>query len=178
MGRIVKGILSFAMTLTMVSGTLPGKPFVMTARADSPASEKTITGLGTGAITNPGQPANETDAWSGSYVYYGKYDGMNPTKYRVLDKASDKFGVTGGSLFLDCDSTLYYAKFDEDGAANEGASKPNEWAYSDVKAGLNGESFLTKEGNFTPAEKSAIAESTVSAHARSRTGGKLDSGRF
>ena len=37
---------------------------------------------------------------SGSYVYYGKYDGENPTKYRVLDKASDKFGVTGGSLFL------------------------------------------------------------------------------
>ena len=60
-GGIVKGILSFAMALAMVSGTLPGTPFVMTARAESAASEKTITGLGTGAITNPVQPANTTD---------------------------------------------------------------------------------------------------------------------
>ncbi|MBO6299364.1 MAG: hypothetical protein J6N53_11025, partial [Lachnospiraceae bacterium] len=164
-GGIVKSVLSFAMTLAMVSGTLPGTPFVMTARAESAASEKTITGLGTGTITNPDEPANDTDAWSGSYVYYGRYDGTNPTKYRVLDKASDKFGVTGGSLFLDCDSTLYYAKFDNDGSANEGASKPNEWAYSDVKAGLNGESFFTKTGNFTLAEKDAIAGSTVATHA-------------
>ena len=120
-------------------------PFVMTARAESAASEKTITGLGTGTITNPVQPANTTDAWSGSYVYYGKFDDTNPTRYRVLDKASDKFGVTGGSLFLDCDSTLYDAAFDNDGNANTGAgaTKANEWAYSDVKVGLNGESFLT-----------------------------------
>ena len=57
-GRIVKGILSFALALAMVSGTLPGMPFVMTARAESAASEKTITGLGTGAITNPVQPTD------------------------------------------------------------------------------------------------------------------------
>ena len=154
-GGIVKGILSFAMTLTMVSGMIPETPFVMTVRADSTAAEKTVTGLGTGTITNPVQPANTTDAWSGSYVYYGKYGGTNPTKYRVLDKASDKFGVTGGSLFLDCDSTLYKAAFDNDGSANNGASKPNEWAYSDVKAGLNGVSFLTKSGNFTEVEKAS-----------------------
>lgn len=163
-GGIVKGILSFAMTPTMVSGMIPGTSFVMTARVESAASEKTITGLGTGAITNPVQPANTTDGWKGSYVYYGKYDG-NTTKYRVLDKASTDFGVEGGSLFLDCDSTLYDAMFDNDGSANEGALKPNEWAYSDVKSGLNGDSFLTKDGNFTDAEKCAIAESTVSAHA-------------
>ncbi len=46
---------------------------------------------------------------------------MNPTRYRVLDKASTDFGVEGGSLFLDCDSTLYNAKFDNDGSANEDA---------------------------------------------------------
>ena len=163
-GRIVKGILSFALALAMVSGTLPGRPFVMTARAESAASEKTITGLGTGAITNPVQPANTTDGWKGSYVYYGKYDGTNPTRYRVLDMASDKFGVTGGSLFLDCDSTLYKAAFDNDGIANNGESKPNEWAYSDVKAGLNGGSFLTKTGNFTDVERNAIAGITVKTH--------------
>ncbi len=56
--------------------------------------------LGTGTITNPNAPSGTESAWSGSYVYYGKFDGTHPTKYRVLDSASNNFGVTGGSLFL------------------------------------------------------------------------------
>ena len=109
-----------------------------------------ITGLGTGAITNPTAPSKTTDAWTGNYVYYGKYDGTNPTKYRVLDKASNDFGVTGKSLLLDCDSMLYESSF----------GSTNVWANSDVKAGLNGISFLDKAGNFTDVEKGAIAESS------------------
>ncbi len=126
-------------------------------------ADKTITGLGTGAIGNPTVPANENSAWRGSFVYYGKYDGTNPTKYRVLDKASTDFGVSGGSLLLNSNSTLYNAKFDEDGSANSPATKADEWAYSDVKRGLNGGSFLAKEGNLTAAESAAIAESTKAA---------------
>lgn len=121
-----------------------------------------ITGLGTGAIKDPTPPSATTDPWKGNYVYYGKY-GDTPTKYRVLDKASSDFGVTGNSLLLDCDNVLYNAKFDEDGEPNSGAHKANEWAYSDVKNGLNGNSFLTKAGNFTSVERSAIAESTKAA---------------
>nr|MCR5487905.1 DUF6273 domain-containing protein [Lachnospiraceae bacterium] len=160
----LKAMAAVFLSFAMVLGTTQLPQFTKVARAEGTA-EKTITGLGTGAITNPNAPADANSSWSGSYVYYGKYNGSNPTKYRVLDKASDKFGVEGRSLFLDCDRTLYNAKFDEDGAANAGASKPNEWAYSDVKKGLNGDSFLTKSNNFTAAESSAIADSRVGTHA-------------
>ena len=122
-----------------------------------------VIGLGLGTISNPKAPETDNSPWSGSFVYYGIYNGI-PTKFRVLDKASDKFGVVGGSLFLDCDSTLYGAKFDKDAAPNQGATTANAWAYSDIKADLNGDSFLTKSGNFTEVEKSAIAESTVESH--------------
>lgn len=113
-----------------------------------------ITSLGTGAMAPPSVPAIDKP-WTGSYVYYGKYDGTNPTKYRVLDKASSDFGVTGGSLLLDCDSVLYDAKFDEN---------TKIWADSDVKEGLNGTAFLTKEGNFTDVEKGAIVNSNAETH--------------
>ena len=72
------------------------------------ADEKTITGLGTGAITDPVEPANATDAWSGSYVVYGKgvyhsggFSYYEHIKYRVLDIDSNDFGVDGGSILLD-----------------------------------------------------------------------------
>ena len=83
--------------------------------------EKTVTGLGTEPITDPkeyegvwtgeegGQP------WSGSYVYYGKYD-STPVKYRVLDKDSTEYGVDGGSMLLDCDSVLEKKRFDDNSA--------------------------------------------------------------
>ena len=115
--------------------------------------------LGTGTITNTNAPSGTESAWSGSYMYYGKFDGTHPTKYRVLDSASNNFGVTGGSLFLDCDSILYRAQFKSEGAA----ALTHDWATSDVKAGINGASFLEKDGNFTKAESAAIAGSTSTA---------------
>ncbi|MBP5605131.1 MAG: hypothetical protein J6X60_06270, partial [Ruminiclostridium sp.] len=51
----------------------------------SAVGDKTITGLGTGAIANPTSGAG---GWS--YVYYGTY-GDNSVKYRVLDKAATQF---------------------------------------------------------------------------------------
>ena len=113
------------------------------------AADKSITGLGTGSIRNPVN--GNTDgltAWTGSYVYYGKYDGK-PVKYRVLDKASMDFG--GNTMLLDCDNTLYTSVFEESGRGS--------WERSSIKSGLNAEQFLTKEGVFTSAEKAAIAES-------------------
>ena len=109
--------------------------------------------LGTRAISNPVAPntTGDTDGWTGSYVYYGKYDGTNPTKYRVLDTASTDFGVEGGSLLLDCDSTLYVLVFNWEAS--------NDWATSEVKGNINGDGFLSKSGNFTDAEKAAIAVS-------------------
>ena len=139
----------------------------ITVRADV---HKTITGLGTGAIKNPDEPLNTDSEWSGSYVYYGKYDGTNPTRYRVLDTQSTDFNTaeqTGEgrkTMLLDCDSLLYTARF------NENASDGNKWrddtdpeSKSKIRVDLNGSEFLNKPGVFTGAEKAAIAESTKEA---------------
>ncbi len=150
---ITKGVVTTMLTVAMVLETLPLPRLALSAYADM---EKTITGLGTGAIVNPASPTETTSAWSGSYVYYGNYDESNDgtaeaTKYRVLDKASTDFGVSGGSLLLDCDSSLYSTVFDADS---------KEWTGSDVNIGLNGDSYLTKNGNFTAVETVAIAASS------------------
>ena len=151
--RMFKDMPAVLLTAVLMTGMALLPQFTLAARADD-ASGKTITCLGTDAIANPAAPADEK-AWNGSYVYYGKFGGKDPTKYRVLDKASTVFGVEGGSLFLDCNRALYNAQFDADS---------NEWASSDVKADLNGDHFLTKTGNFTDMEKDAIAESTAASH--------------
>ncbi len=141
---ILKSILSFVLTAAMVLGSFQLPQFTLKARAEGEAPVKTITGLGTGAITNPVEPTTCEDYWRGSYVYYGKYDGTNPTRYRVLDKASGDFGVYGGSLLLDCDSVLYDEYYNYTHNNEEGGLF---WADSTVKTGLNGDSFLTKEGS-------------------------------
>ncbi len=116
-------------------------------------------GLGTAIISDPIAPDadSDTEGWTGSYVYYGKYDGSNPTKYRVLDRASGDFGVVGGSLLLDCDSILYNKKFHHETTATS-----NVWSTSDIRADINGDGFLNKAGNLTSVERSAIAASTKS----------------
>ena len=92
---IIKGITAFLMAAVIAMSQIPGTDFVLTAYADS---DKTITGLCTGAIGNPTSGAG---GWS--YVYYGRYGG-SAMKYRVLDKASNDFG--GNTMLLDCDSTI------------------------------------------------------------------------
>ena len=159
--RILSKFTATVMALSMVAAAAPvnvagilNNGLLTPVYADT---EKTITGLGTGAIVNPTEPLSTTSAWSGSFVYYGNYDVGNDgtaeaTKYRVLSVSSNDFGVSGGSLLLDCDSTLYNAEF--------ATNNSNVWANSDVKRDLNGGSFLTKEGSFTAVERAAIAGST------------------
>lgn len=120
------------------------------------------TRLNTYQIASPVKPSYVTDAWKGSYVYFGKFDGT-PVVYRVLCPSTAKFGTT--TMLLDCNTILYYDCFDQDGEANSGAVNPNEWAYSDVKARLNGKSFLNRANGFTDVEKNAIASSKIGSHA-------------
>ncbi len=82
-----KKLLCLLLCTVMIAGLLPGT--MSLARAEG----KTITGLGTGAITNP------AGSGSWSYVYFGKYNG-NPVKYRVLSKNTNGFG--GTTMLLDC----------------------------------------------------------------------------
>ena len=154
-----KKTLSIFLVLAMVFSTFVGVLPYATLDVEAAGTEKKVTGLGVKAISNPQVAESTQSPWSGSYVYYGKYDGTNPTKYRVLDKASSDFGVNGKSLLLDCDSVLYNSRFDSDGVPNEGASRPNQWQYSDIYHSLNGDGFLTRSGNLTDAERKAIAGS-------------------
>lgn len=98
---IKKGIVSFlttaAMVIGSVSGIIPGMSNISTVYAAEVSYDTSNIGLGTGAIHNPVAPSNDGSLWTGSYVYYGKYDGTNPTKYRVLDKASTDFSVGGAA---------------------------------------------------------------------------------
>ena len=162
-------------TVLAMSGlTVPTKQVhaVETQAEENTGNTKTIAGLGTSVIVDPTAPANDTDAWKGSYVYYGNYDAdgdgtAEPVKYRVLDASTTDYSADGTTqtMFLDCDSILYYQKFDNNGTANEDGKKANDWSISDVKNSLNGDGFLNKVGVFTTAEKNAIAASTVDTHA-------------
>ena len=179
--RYLKKGLAILLTATMVVGLMPGTGTLQAQAealqvAETTSTTKTIAGLGTSVIADPTDPGDDTTkAWAGSYVYYGNYnadgDGTaEPVKYRVLDasttdySAEDTEGNKAETMLLDCDSILYYQKFDNDGTANEGYEKANDWAGSDVKSSLNGDGFLHKDGVFTTAEKNAIAASTVDSH--------------
>ncbi|MDY3745996.1 MAG: DUF6273 domain-containing protein, partial [Lachnospiraceae bacterium] len=149
---------------------MPGTGTLQAQAEESQAQEtstttKTIAGLGTSVIVDPTAPANVTDVWKGSYVYYGNYNG-SPVKYRVLDANTTDYSADGTTqtMFLDCDSILYREKFDKDGTANADGKNFNDWSISDVKNSLNGDGFLNKEGVFTTDEKNAIAESNVDSH--------------
>ena len=139
-GRKLLGLLLCAV---MIAGLLPGT--LSLARAEK---EKAITGLGTGAISNPTEGAG---GWS--KVYFGSKD--SPILFNVLTTNTSNFG--GTTMLLDCASILQNMKFDDDGSPNTGAQKANEWAFSDIRTWLNG-TFLTDR--FTTVEASAIAEST------------------
>ena len=153
--RIVSLVLSLfmAVSVTNVSGN------VLVVHA---ADEKDIAFLGVGTdgvgkgIANPTAPTATTDNWTGSYVYYGTYDGTNPTKYRVLQRSTTIYN-SNPTMLLDCNSILYNHRFDDNNS--------NVWTDSELKTSLNGEDFLNKENAFTGIEKNTIAASTVSSHA-------------
>ena len=140
--KTTKKMISVFLSLCVIVSCMAG--FTVTVSADG---DKTISGLGTGAIANPTSGAG---GWS--YVYYGTYGG-NAVKYRVLDKAATQFG--GNTMLLDCNSTLLTHRFDDDS---------NVWAGSEIKSWLNGDDFLGDEddpqGAFTLQERAAIASST------------------
>ena len=123
------------------------------------AGDKTITGLGTGAIADPTPGAG---GWS--YVYYGTY-GNNSVKYRVLDVQTTDF--SGSTMLLDCDSILESmqmdATFDQNRYQNDQTyhnSYAYSWTNSTIYSWLNGNDFYGNTGVFTAAEKAAIAVST------------------
>ena len=135
-----------------VSVSVPDKPWE--------APEVKAISFGTPGITNPAVGKSTDKPWTGSYVYFGTYNG-SPIKYRVLDSDTTTFSKDNNTktMLLDCDSLLFYSKFDDNS---------NEWSTSYLKRYLNSEKgegydyssegFLTTA--FTSSEQSAIASST------------------
>ena len=92
--RVLAVILSLLLAVTLLTVTGLGG----TASAESdPTWVKTVAGVGTTAIKAPTAPGSIEDAWTGSYVWYGKYYGQ-PVKYRVLDPKSTAYG--GSTILL------------------------------------------------------------------------------
>ena len=154
---LVKGTMPVMMALAISMSQIPGTDFVLTAHAES---DKTITGLCTGAITNPTAPGSETTNihWMGSHVWYGTYNGM-AVPYRVLDKATTEFG--GNTMLLDCDALLKLMSHDSEAPHVYGEEG---WANSEINKWLNGDGFLGNETNpqgaFSFPERKAITKST------------------
>lgn len=150
-GRLKKEVLSAVLAVGMMLSTVALPQSAVIVRAE--AQDKTIIGLGTGAITDPEVPASKDSAWSGSYVYYGKYDGK-PVKYRVLDAATSDFG--GNTMLLDCDNTLYHHVY---------SYVSGIWKDSSIRTSLKDDFLEGKDknsiDNFTAVEKASIAESTA-----------------
>ena len=117
-----------------------------------------VTTLGTGVISAPKAPEYDTDAWTGSYVYYGQYK-KKPVKYRVLDPNTSVFG--GTTMFLDCDTALFADEFRYD---DWEAADAHVWTKSDLYKVLNTNDDAFLNTAFTDAESAAIAESTRETH--------------
>ena len=157
-GKLPKRILGAVLTAALMLGTVSLPGFSVAVKADEPETVKAITGLGTGTISNPKIPVDGS-SWRGSYVYYGNY-GDNPIKYRVLSKSTSDFSGNAmrNTMLVDCDSTLLNIAHESDYPLPEGYEY--SWAGSEIKAWLNGDEFLNKDGVFSDPERNAIASST------------------
>ena len=135
------------------------------AQADVGTAQVRNVNLGTVGINNPDEPADQNPKWSGSYVYFGVYDGK-PVKFRVLDTMTQEYNADGDNstytMLLDCDNV-----FEERIYTNDIG-----WETSDLKCYLNSGNMVY-DGNltdytdtgfltnaFTLIERNAIAKST------------------
>ncbi|MBE5825569.1 MAG: hypothetical protein E7307_02930 [Butyrivibrio sp.] len=128
-------------------------------------THKTITGLGTGAITDPQYAKSENDPWRGSYVWYGfeweNTDNIQEeVRYRVLDAKTDRFG--GDTMFLDCDTVIGWNSPNTH-RFPKGTENPSYSTYP-LRAALN-DCNNDKEFQFLQEdERWALAPSTIATH--------------
>ena len=122
--------------------------------ADLPVEKKTEnTMLSNYEMADAVEPASEKDPWKGSFVYYGKYEGM-PVKYRVLAHHNCDFTHDWEeAMLLDCDEILYYMKYESDNCKGPIFQKGG------LRESLNGNGFLENDV-FSAPEKRAILSST------------------
>lgn len=153
-----KGTAVFLST-AMLLGMIPVTGKSLTVHAEAAVKNVNLNQDGTIAgINNPDIPEDKTSSWSGSYVYFGAYNG-NPVKYRVLDKNTTDFNISP-TMFLDCDTVLLpNIIFD---------STTSVWSECNLRKYLNSEDAYSNTGflmeGFTETERSAIADSENESH--------------
>ena len=154
---VVRRFVAFLLSAMLVFSLLPTMAMkTAEAAVSEPEYEKTVVSLGTSAMKAPTGDST-IRCWTGSFVWFGHYDG-EPVRYRVLAPKTTIFG--GTTMFLDCDNVLFSSKmtslsFDDN----------NIWGSSMLRTSLNGDGFLTKAGVFTEIERNAVATSTKASHA-------------
>lgn len=131
---------------------IPRTAAITATDADGTVTSRSL-GLGTSIMRNPAIPT-ETDAWSGSYVWFGysfDYNASNnpgkPVKYRVLSKDTTELGKNGEhTLFLD----------------SEGLKVDERKYSSDKSSGYPVISYISDfYGYSKTAEKNALVVSTI-----------------
>ena len=152
--------IKFASLLLAGAMSIPVLPLVRSGnavRADGFTKSKENTKLSVTGINSPVAPVDADQAWSGNYVWYGKYDG-SPMKFRVLDPSTARFSGDSGlnTMFLDSDKTIYRANFNSE--------NNSIWNESPLRKNMNDKAFLNKENVFSDAERNAISESYISSH--------------
>ena len=110
--------------------------------------DQSNTGLSATQIANPTKPANQDSAWSGSYVYFGNYNNK-PIKFRVLDKASTKYGTK--TMLLDSDECLLKRSINSSSVA---------WNSTSLKTYLNNTFY---SGAFNLGEKNSLYSGSLSS---------------
>ena len=167
-------IISSALAVTMGIALIPGLQSGNVVRADG-TKNKDNTKLGVSQIAEPKIPENMQSEWSGSYIYFGKYEG-SPIKFRVLDTDSDTYGNGKKTVFLDSDKILFESPIcidaPEDLVLTEPYRQPiyygtsdstmefvkdYRWGNSDLKKYLNGSDFLENRSVFTETEEESMA---------------------
>ena len=123
--KLAAGILTAAMSMAFVP-FFGGTGQVLADDSKNAGN----TWLGVAGIENPAVPDSEDSAWSGSYVYFGKYGG-NPIRFRVLAKNSTAYS-SEKALFLDSDEILFTDYYDDSNPYS------NVWTDSDIRGVLNG----------------------------------------
>ncbi len=146
--------IAFVLCVCLLMGLVPGSRFTATARAAEPivTVEKTISGFGTSALSNPEQ-ADGKHFWRGDYVYFGTSAGK-PIRFRVLATSTSDFG--GTTMLLESEDVLAFGK----PFSSYGAASGNVWQNSDLRTYLNG-TFLQE--SFTSGEQGVIASSIKAA---------------
>ncbi|MBO4461201.1 MAG: S-layer homology domain-containing protein [Clostridiales bacterium] len=137
------GLISFVMAVSPIQYSFANTGNV---RADGWSKSQDNTGLGTAHIAAPDKPSDKNSKWSGSYVYYGKYN-SDSVKFRVLSPDTTDYGAR--TMLLDSDALLSERIFNSDYST---------WEKSALHTYLNGDFY---NETFLAAEQDAIATSTI-----------------